>query len=165
MRIYVTAVHMSFSELGVAKTVSIVDFEGKNFAGVREIDIPVWQKMARISGDMAGIESGIRKLIALNDSVWVDVTYTGNTQPIDIQERLAELVKGSKVEVLSIIDEEKYIVPGNNIDEFDGKTLDAIDPLKMFERLMQSKGTPKDKQEKMKDLYMKILQEVEAEEK
>ena len=155
---------MSFGELGATKTVSIVDFDGKNFAGIREIDIPVWQKMTRIFGDMAGIESEIRKLIALNESVWAEVTYTGNTQPVNLHERLAEMVRDSAVEVLSIIDDGKYKVH-NTTDEFDGKTLDAIDPLKMFEHLMKAEGTPEEKQEKMKELYMKILQEVRAEEK
>lgn len=154
---------MSFGEWGVTKTVSIVDFDGRNFAGVREIEIPVWQEMRRISGDMAGIEREIRGLFALNESVWAEVTYTGNTQPIDIQEKLTEIVRGSKVEVLSIIDAENYVLPGNN-DEFDGKTLDTIDPVKMFEHLMKTKGTPKEKHEKMKELYGEILQKVTAEE-
>ncbi|MBQ4431828.1 MAG: exonuclease subunit SbcD, partial [Synergistaceae bacterium] len=68
-------VALTFGEWGVRKTVSIVDFDGRNFAGVKEIPVPVWQKMARISGDMAGIEAELRGLMGMNESVWAEVTY------------------------------------------------------------------------------------------
>lgn len=158
-------VYMSFGELGVTKTVSIVDFDGKNFAGVREIDIPVFQEMARISGDMAGIKDDIQKLVSKNESVWLEVIYTGDTRPADIQKELSELVKDSAVEILSIIDKMNYKIPGDGANDFDGKILSDIEPLKMFERLMTSKDVPEEKQEKMKELYGEILQEAKAEEK
>ena len=97
--------------------------------------------------------------------MWSEVTYTGETQPVDIQERLSELVKDSSVEILSIIDAGNYHVPENDTGDFAGKTLGDIEPIRMFERLMKSKNTPEDKQEKMKELYREILQEVIAEEK
>ena len=121
--------------------------------------------MARISGDMAGIEKAIRSLVAKKKSVWAEVTYTGEEQPGDIQKELSELVKDSAVEILSIIDAGKYQTADNYAGEFGGKTLGMIEPLKMLERLMNSKGTPKDRQEKMKELCAEILQEISAEEK
>ena len=157
-------VYMSFGELGVTKTVSVVDFDGKNFAGVREIDIPVFQEMARISGDMAGIESGIRELASKNESVWLEVVYTGNTRPADIQKELSDLVKDSSVEILSIIDKMNYYkTPGDGANDFDGKILSDIEPLRMFERLMKSINVPEEKQDRMKELYGEILQEAKAE--
>lgn len=157
-------IHLTFGEWGVPKTVSIVDFDGKNFAGVREIEIPVWQEMSRISGDMAGIEEDIRGLIRLNKSVWAEVTYTGNEQPGDIQKALAEIVKGSAVEVISIIDAEKYITGGNDSDDFGGKTLGDIEPLKMLRRKMDSRNISGDKRGKLEELYREILSEISAEE-
>ena len=156
---------MSFGELGVKKTVSIVDFDGKNFAGVREIEIPVFQEMARVSGDMAGIENDIRNLVSKNESVWLEVVYTGDVRPDDIQKELSELVKDSAVEILSIIDKMNYKTDSDGANDFGGKTLSDIEPLRMFERLMESKDVPDEKQDRMKELYAEILQEAKAEEK
>ena len=154
---------LTFGEWGVPKTVSIVDFDGRNFAGVREIEIPVRQKMKRISGDMAKIESDLRGLMSLNESVWAEVTYTGDTQPGDIQQELEEIVKGSAVEVISIIDKGEYI--SVNDDGFGGKTLDDIDPVKMLRRKMDSMKIPEEKRTKMEELYGEILREISSEEK
>ena len=96
-------------------------------------------------------------------SVWAEVTYTGNEQPGDIQKALSEIVKGSAVEVISIIDAEKYITGGNDSDDFGGKTLGDIEPLKMFQLLMKSKNTPEDRRPKMEELYEKVLHEILAE--
>ena len=156
---------MSFGESGTQKSVSVVDFDGRNFAGVREINIPVFQEMSRISGDMPEIEDDIRNLASRNESIWAEVTYTGNVQPVDIHKSLSELVKDSAVEILSIIDAGNYHVPGNDTKDFDGKTLGDIEPMRMFERLLKSRGTPEEKHGKMKELYREILQEVRAEEK
>ena len=154
---------LTFGEWGVPKTVSIIDFDGRNFAGVREIEIPMWQKMKRISGDMAKIEADLRGLMSLNESVWAEVTYTGDTQPGDIQQELEEIVKESAVEVISIIDKGEYI--SVNDDGFGGKTLDDIDPVKMLRRKMDSMKIPEEKRTKMEELYGEILREISAEEK
>ena len=160
-------IHMTFGELGVKKTVSVVDFDGRNFAGVNEIEIPVWQKMARVSGDMAGIERDIHGLVGLNESVWAEVTYTGEESPGNLQERLNEILESCpNVEILSVIDEMKYWIQPGGIDDFKDKTLDEIEPLKMLQRMMANSGKiPEEKRPKMEELYREILQEVKAEEK
>ena len=153
---------MSFGELGVTKTVSIVDFDGRNFAGVREIDIPVWQKMQRIYGDMAKIENDIKNLVSKNESVWAEVIYTGNEQPVDIQSRLSELVKDSAVEILSIKDES----PRNNIPGVKGRpdsliTLNEMKPMEMLNLYFEKYGIPEEEQKIYRPLYIEILREME----
>ena len=155
-------IHMSFGECGITKTVSVVDFDGKNFADVREIEIPVWQKMSRIEGDMPKIEDDIRKLVSKNESVWAEVTYTGNTQPVDIQERLSELVKDSAVEILSIKDES----PRKDIHGINGSpesriTINDMKPMEMLNLYFKECGIPEEEQKIYMPLYMEILREME----
>ena len=153
-------IHMTFGELGVTKTVSVVDFEGRNFSGVREIEIPMWQEMERISGDMAKIEKDIRGLVGLKKSVWAEVTYTGETSPGNLYERLDEILEGCpNVEVLSVIDEMKYAVQQKN---FDGKKLEDISPEKMFDRLMDEHNISDEKRKLFRGMYSEILQRISA---
>ena len=151
---------MSFGELGATKTVSIVDFDGKNFAGIREIEIPVWQKMTRIAGDMAGIEREIRSLIALNESVWAEVTYTGNTQPVNLQERLAEMVRDSAVEILSIKDESPRETGGKNTPSTP-ITIKDMKPIEMLNLYFEEYRIPQEERDIYMPLYMDILREME----
>ena len=149
---------LTFGELDVKKSVSIIDFDGKNFAGVREIHVPVFQKMERISGNMAGIEREIRAFIDKNESTWLEVMYTGNEAVGDLRERLDEIVKGSLVEVLSIRNESVSNIPivqHNNINPSD------IKPMEMLERYYSEKNISEAKREIFTPLYKEILRELE----
>ena len=77
---------MGFGEAGTRKSVCIVEVYGKNLAGVREVDIPVFQRLERVSGNMEEIFSALNTLARLNVSVWADVTYTGEEAAPDLQE-------------------------------------------------------------------------------
>lgn len=154
---------MTFGELGVRKSVSIVDFDGRNFAGVNEIPIPVFQRMERVSGDWNAIIQGIRELGGLSESVWAEVTYTGSEKPGDIQERLAEILKDYRnVEVISVIDDGKYTADTVNTEGFGGKTLSDIDPEKILRLFMDKKKIPENDREVLTGLYREILHGIET---
>lgn len=151
---------LSFGEWGTDKTVSIVDFDGRNFAGVREIKIPVWQKMERISGDMAEIEQKLRGL-AGDESVWAEVTYTGTEAPGNLQDKLTEILKVyPNVEVLNVIDEVRYQTDDTGDDKFRGLTLEDIEPVKMLQSIMEARKIPENMRGKLEGLYRKILNEI-----
>ena len=151
---------MTFGELGTQKSVSIVDFDGRNFAGVREIHVPVWQEMRKISGDMAEIERRLKELSELDELVWVEVAYTGHESPGNLQERIDEIAKDCQnVEVLSVIDERQYFV---YTPEFSGKKLEDISLEKMFEHLMNSRNVSKEKREIFKEMYFEIINNINS---
>ena len=158
---------LSFGEWGsqkAQKSVSVVDFDGRNFAGVKEIATPVSQKMARVAGNMTGIETEIRGLVEADESVWIEVTYTGDVPPGNIREELEALVKGSKAEILNVIDEMKYINSDDEtgIEEFKGKTLDEIDPLNMLQKIMKAKGLDDDTQKRLEGFCQEIIEAIKA---
>ena len=154
---------MTFGELDVPKSVSVVDFEGRNLAGVKEIPIPVFRKMKRVQGNMHEIETALRQLGELNESVWVEVTYTGTEAPGDINRQLTDVLNEfPSVEILSVIDEGRYLNDTIVHDGFGGKTLSDIEPEKMFALIMESKGVPDDRRERMKELYREILHNIQT---
>ena len=160
----------TFGELDIPKSVSVVDFDGRNFAGVREIPVPVFQIMKRISGDMAEIESKITKLSdsdsELNESVWVEVTYTGSEAIRDIRERLDEILKACpNVEVLNIVDDGKYSTASLNTEVSEPQTLADIEPVKMFQSVLDKSkkvAGDEDKKERLMRLYKEILNNIET---
>ena len=167
MRYSGSPIALTFGELGVQKSVSIVEFEGKNFKEVKEIPVPVYQIMTRISGDMAEIERKIRNLAELKKSVWVEVTYTGSEIVGDIQERLNEILKDyenndyENVEVLSIRNETVHEITAHDTEKPLPATLENIKPLEMLEFFFKENEIPKETQEIFTPLYKEILREME----
>ncbi|MBQ2616860.1 MAG: exonuclease SbcCD subunit D C-terminal domain-containing protein [Synergistaceae bacterium] len=152
---------MTFGECETQKSVSIVDFDGRNFAGVKEIPVPVWQKMARVAGDMAEIERRLRELGGLKESVWAEVAYTGRESPGNLQDRIDEIVKGCQnVEVLSVVDDGQYM---EHNKEFVGRKLEDISLEKMFDHLMNTRNVSAEKRELFKKMYFEIIGSVNAE--
>ncbi len=167
MRYSGSPIALTFGELGVQKSVSIVEFEGKNFKEVKEIPVPVYQIMTRISGDMAEIERKIRNLAELKKSVWVEVTYTGSEIAGDIQERLNEILKDyenndyENVEILSIRNETAHEITAHDTEKNLPATLENIKPLEMLELFFKENEIPKETQEIFTPLYKEILREME----
>ena len=154
---------MTFGEAeGVRKSVSIVDLEGQNFSGVREIQIPVFQNIQRIRGSMQEICTQLRLLAEADKSVWLEVSLTGNEYSPNFQENVSDCIKDfPKLEVLSLRNEVVIADKGPIIET--PPTLDDIEPVKMFERRMDKEGIAQDKRDDYRKMYMEILRKAEAE--
>ena len=153
---------MTFGECETQKTVSLVSFEGSKFAGVREIPVPVWQKMERVSGDMAEIERRLIELGELNESVWVEVTYNGKESAGNINDRLAEILeKCTNIEILSVRNEAAY----ESLSRWTGTdrqiTIGDMTPRKMLELYFDENRIPESTREIFIPLYQEILREME----
>ena len=121
---------------------------------------------------MAEIESKITKLSdsdsdsELNESVWVEVTYTGSEAIRDIRERLDEILKACpNVEVLNIIDDGKYSTASLNTEVSEPQTLADIEPVKMFQSVLDKSkkvAGDEDKKERLMRLYKEILNNIET---
>ena len=91
---------MGFGEAKQQKNVCLVEFEGKT-PSVRTLDVPLFQKMEKISGDLPSIEARLKELSELGEAVWLEVTYTGSAIVSDLRERLQEKA-GPKLEILRV---------------------------------------------------------------
>ena len=151
---------MGFGEAGQDKAVYILDVDGKKLSGVREIRIPVFQRLERVSGDMQKIFGQLRELSKHNDSVWAEVTYTGDDSAPNLQENLQTFIKTAPMlEILSVHNEAKRSdIPGTGITE----GLESVSPMKMLNLLFEANNTPEDKQKIFIPLYQEILRGLEV---
>ena len=151
---------MGFGEAGTRKSVCIVEVYGKNLAGVREVDIPVFQRLERVSGNMEEIFSALNTLARLNVSVWADVTYTGEEAAPDLQEKLHAFMRAFPlVEILSVYDMSKR--QGGDLPEVpDG--LDSVNPMEMLELCFKDNNVPQEQRDIFTPMYQEILRGLEV---
>ena len=91
---------MGFDEVCRGHEVRILETQGDGIVS-RGVNVPVFQRLERVGGDIAEIESRLDELSASGESVWVEVLYTGSSMISDLRRRVEEHVSGA-VEVLRI---------------------------------------------------------------
>ena len=151
---------MTFGECETQKSVTVIELEdGK--ALTREIPVPVFQRLERISGDMNHIISEIRTLALADESIWLEITYTGQEFIGDLQERLAGVMKEfPKLEILSIYNEGGRALEAQNTDNTIPEGLEKITPMQMLEMCFDENKTPKGQRKTLMTLYQEILREM-----
>ena len=151
---------MGFGEAGQKKSVTVIETDGRNLVSVNEIPVPIFQRLERISGDMNQIEQEINTLGHENESIWLDVTYTGDDIQGNLQDRLDYCVKRFPlIDILSVRDESiKHC--GDSISVSDG--LDSITPIDMLKLCFDENNTPEEQREILVPLYREILRAMEV---
>lgn len=100
---------MGFGEMSKKKQVLIIDFDNKNTQPtVSTLDIPVFQKLVRISGDWVQINQTLANLIKNNQNIWVEIIYTGNEIYPNLVQDIHSLLKDSLVTALNIQNKTRY---------------------------------------------------------
>ena len=151
---------MGFGEAGQNKAVYVLELDGKNLSGLREIRIPVFQRLERISGDLDEIAGRIQELAGHNESVWAEVTYTGDDLAPDLQANLHAFTKSAPmVEILSVHNEAKRaVIDDTGITD----NIDSVSPMKMLDLCFKANNTPEDRQKIFIPLYQEILRGLEV---
>jgi len=96
-------ISLSFDELSNDKQVLIVEFEGAELKTVSEQNVPRFQPMHLIKGDLDEIEVEIKRLAPLytaNKPAWLDIEVSTQDFLQDLQQRIQTLVEGLPLEVL-----------------------------------------------------------------
>ncbi|MCL2324960.1 MAG: exonuclease SbcCD subunit D C-terminal domain-containing protein [Proteobacteria bacterium] len=145
---------MGFGEAGQQKSVCLVDFEGRK-AHVRLIGVPVFQRMARVSGDWVQIFGCLEGLLAAGESVWVEVVYEGQEVVGDLKERVEGVVQGSCVEVLRI--RNNRVADSVMARLHESETLDSLDAYEVFDRLLAKRGYDSDQSELLRGTYRELV--------
>lgn len=122
---------MGFGEAGLQKKVCLAEFNGDDLA-IRNLDVPLFQKLEKISGDLPAIEKRLAELSLQGESVWTEIVYQG-TVISDLRERLLEKASDN-VEILRI-----RVVRGSDASfskEDEGMALEDMSVHEVFERLL-----------------------------
>ena len=152
---------MGFGEIKNKKSVYVLELEDEKLMNIKEIQVPVFQRLERIEGGMDEICSALDFLTLQNQSIWLDITYTGGEAQGNLQEKIDTYIKDFQLEVLSIRDESKGPSKINNKEI--SRNLEDIEPFEMLEILFNQKQVPENQREIFISMYKEILTKTETE--
>lgn len=145
---------MGFGEANQKKKVIVVEFQG-NHPTITEHEIPVFQELVRISGDLETITSKIEELKAANSSAWLEIEITTQYTATDISVHFEELLMGSNLERLrtknrTLID--KTLTPVSETE-----TLETLDDADVFERCLDAHEIAEEDRAPLMETYREAI--------
>ena len=101
---------------------------------LQSLPVPVFQSIQTLKGDWQTIKTRLHTLKTSQQSVWLEVVYDGQEVVGDLSEKIAELVKDSRLEVLRIKNQQKrdQVMQSQRMDE----SLEELNPTQVFERCL-----------------------------
>lgn len=148
---------MGFGEAEQQKLVYIVDFTKEK--NISSIEIPLFQKLASIEGDKIEIYKQIEKLKLENQSVWVEIVYTGDEIFPDFSNWVQEQISDSKIEVLKLINSQllNAFLTHDDVTEL----LDEMNEYDVFEKLLEKNNISDEQSKILRELYNEIVTELQ----
>jgi len=132
---------MTFNEAGRPKSVVLVDLEPGR-TSVRPLEVPLFQRLERISGDWAVIEAALAGLIEEKALAWLEIEYEGREIIPDLRARLAELTADSGLEILRIGNKR---ISDLSLEAAGPKeSLDDLDDAEVFRRCLAAHQVPEE---------------------
>jgi exonuclease SbcD len=136
---------MGFGEAGQAKSVCLVELDAAQadaapVVRVSMLDVPLFQRLARVRGDWAAIAARLGELAAQAPQAWVEIFYEGEDVAGDLRERLEACVADSAIEILRVRNNR---VAERALEQAScGETLDDLAPADVFLRCLQAHEVP-----------------------
>ena len=124
---------MSFSEGAQAKKIITIECD-KQIQAINTIDIPCFQRLVSLTGDMEELLSAIERLKEEGCSIWLEIKYSGQEIVASLQENMRQAVAGSKLEILRIINTriiDSLLTNDNNLE-----TLEELSVEEVFRRCL-----------------------------
>lgn len=171
---------MGFGEIGRHKQVLIVDlpydkspkqsidqpdlmqfFDGADSSAVRihSLPVPIFQSLAKISGDMAFIESSINDLKAHDQPIWLEIEYTGDSLMPNLKQQINALTKDSQLLALSIKNTQTHA--GSLRAKSMDITLDKLNEMQVFKKRLAKENLPDDEQEQLIQAYQALIKQMQ----
>lgn len=147
---------LGFGEINKPKQVLLVDFDDSNQPNIQALPVPIFQKLARITGDWAEISEQIQQLIKQNQSIWLEVIYTGQELRPMLSQDVRELLDGTQVLALNIQNRTLY-EQSLNAQQPPTMNLKQLSEMDIFERLLDKKDITDDERHGLKQAYQTLL--------
>ena len=150
---------MGFGEAAQQKKVCLVTCEGRSVS-VRQLDIPLFQKLEKLSGDLPELEAGLAELSLRGEPVWVEVLFTGPGVASDLRERLLEKA-ASHVEILRV--RSSHGLSATFAEGGDSLTLEDMSIHDVFERrlddLEREAGLEEEQRRALRETYAEAVRD------
>ena len=138
---------LSFDELNNAKTILLVEFNNDQFIAATPKEVPRFQPMHLIKGDLDTIAVEIKILAAQYDvsqPAWLDIEVSTQDYLNDLHQRIQTLVEDLPLEVLLLRREKKQRL--HSIESQTQETLQELTPKQVFEKRLALQNWEEDSQ-------------------
>lgn len=159
---------LSFDELKSQKQVVIVEFDTSRNALVSTVEIPMFQAMAMLKGNLVEIETQLDDLAntAENASMWISIEVKEQDYLSDLQARVQSMVEGKPFEVLQLRRARGPKQAG--LTQEKSETLAELTPFDVFGKRIELETFEGEEEQarlaRMKDKFRQIVSEVEHKE-
>ena len=127
---------------------------------VNEIAIPKFQSLERIAGDLDTIKLALTNLINREESIWVEVDYTGREIVTNLQQELQTIILNTQVELIKIHNSQ-LLAQVLSSAEYDGSIeLANLNPEQVFDKCLTMNNIPTEQQEELKECFAQIMQDL-----
>jgi exonuclease SbcD len=156
---------LSFDEIKTQKQVMLVEFEGAERTAIRPVEIPVFQPLKVLKGDLSALERELQQFKNHEDtqSTWLCLEVETQDYLSDLQQRIQSMTEDLNVEVLQLRrtrNQQRKL-----LSQTQGETLAELTPHEVFEkRLGMEVFASQEEQDKLKQVrqrFNQILSEVE----
>ncbi len=144
---------LGFGEWRQKKSVCMVDFPLKT-ARVNLLEVPVFQELRRVQGNLEQISKEIDALIAAHSTAWLEVIYDGKEVIGNFREFVEKAVLGSELEVLR---SKMSRVVDRTHDHTAEDSLEDMTPADVFDLCLDSHGVTPDQKTELISAYREII--------
>lgn len=154
---------MGFGEALQQKSVCLITFDQRK-PELTLIDIPVFQRLRQLRGDLQRLQSDLLNLVQDNINTWVEVTYSGDDIVPDLREQLEHAVRSddpnqlSPVTILRIKNHRSsaQLSSGDNTQQ----TLDDLTPQDVFEKCLDANKVASEQRPALQQAWQEVLQQL-----
>ena len=152
---------LSFDEAKHEKQVMLVEFTDKNDLNVTPFDVPTFQSLQVIKGDLESVSQQIVDLKEADNpqSIWLEIKLNQAFYVSDVQAQLNALIEESQIEILKISSPQ---LNENSQWQEDKTTLDALTPVELFQHRLQCEDNlSEQQQDDLRHLFTQVCAELE----
>lgn len=145
---------MGFAEAEQTKKVIIAEFQGIHPI-ITEHEIPTFQELVRINGDLETITSKIEILKTANSNAWLEIEINTPFTATNISAHFEELLKDSALEILRIKNRtliDKTLTPVNETE-----SLETLDDADVFVRCLDANKIVKEERTMLMETYKEAI--------
>lgn len=173
---------MGFGEIGRHKQVLIVDLplnktaygttdrpdeliqpitktDQSELIHIHSLPVPIFQSLAKISGDMAFIKSSIDVLKAHNESIWLEIEYTGDSLVPNLKQQITEQIADSQLVAISIKNTQSYqgSLRARSVD----MSLTQLNEMDVFKKRLAKENLQDHEQQNLIHAYQMLIKQMQ----
>ncbi|WP_375748707.1 exonuclease subunit SbcD [Vibrio sp. HN007] len=155
---------LSFDELKSQKQVVVVEFEESQSASIKPVDVPMFQKMQVLKGDLAEIETQLKDLSDTEETIWLSIVVRVQDFLSDLQQRVQAMTEGMNVEVIQL--QRERGVQSLSMNSNQNETLSELSAIEVFDRRLANELFESDEEKlrvkRITQTFHEIVHDVEV---